>query len=441
MAASQDYAARRAICAGPAFAPIAIAMTERCDIAIIGAGAVGLACALHLQRDGRDVTVIDRAGPGEGASCGNAGNIATELVEPLSSLATLGQAPQLLLSRDGPLAIPLATLPGRARWLAGFLAAARPAQFRRGCHALTALQSRALAAIQRLAERTRAADLVHARGSLRVFETETGAAAAHREAARLRGLGVAVRILDRDAARRECPALPEAAEGALVFDGAGHVEDPLELCRRWAAALEAGGGRIVKAAIGGLERQAGGFRLSGNAKEMHCKTLVIAAGAWSAPLAAGLGARVPLDTERGYHITVAGCETGFDRPVASEERKVIATPMRMGVRMTGFVELAGLRRPPDPRKFEILRRHFRALVGPFDEARLSEWMGFRPSLPDFLPVIGPAPNAPGAYLAFGHQHIGLTLSAVTGEIIADLVAGREGGIDLAPFRADRFGPA
>jgi D-hydroxyproline dehydrogenase len=173
--------------------------------------------------------------------------------------------------------------------------------------------------------------------------------------------------------------------------------------------------------------------------------VLICAGAWSKPLAASLGYYVPLDTERGYHITLApqaasgsGDRPALNRPVASGERKVIMTPMSMGLRMTGTVEFGGLHLAPDPRRYALLQRHLQALLPDANTDAASTWMGFRPSLPDHLPVLGAAPRHPNVFLAFGHQHLGLTLAGVTARIMTEVVLGRPSPIELAPYSVVRF---
>ncbi len=172
-------------------------------------------------------------------------------------------------------------------------------------------------------------------------------------------------------------------------------------------------------------------------QSIRCQQLVLCAGAWSKPLAASLGYRVPLDTERGYHITLAR-PGRISCPIASTERHVIVTPMAMGLRMTGTVEFGGLRLPPDPQRFELLKWQMVALFPGTSTEQASTWMGFRPSLPDHLPVICQAPRHRGVYFAFGHQHLGLTLAGVTARLVENLVQGYAPTIDMAPYHVGRF---
>ena len=188
-----------------------------------------------------------------------------------------------------------------------------------------------------------------------------------------------------------------------------------------------------------IENAANGFAThTSSGAAHHAKHLVLSCGAWSKTLAAQLGYAVPLDTERGYQITLPGIYPRFNIPVASFERNVIMTPMSAGLRMTGTVEFGGMQLPPDPTRFALLKRHMNALAANIPTDNMTTWMGFRPSLPDHLPVLGRVPDGRNLFFAFGHQHLGLTLCGVTARIIAAQIMGREAEINLAPFSPDRF---
>ncbi len=409
------------------------------DVAVVGAGVVGLACALRLRRAGFDVRLIDRDEPGRGASWGNAGHIATEQVFPLASPATVLDLPRLLLGRHSPLSLRLAYLPSIAPWLLRFAWASRPGAFRRGAEALAALQRRAMGAMRALCRDAGIASLLRESGHLVALESERSRPAAEALRRRLEPFGIAAGWLDRDGVAERAPALAPAVRRGLLFEGSGHVADPYELCRGLHAAFAAAGGCAARARVRRIEDDGtGGFRLLTDGEALRAGRLVLAAGAWSGPLARDLGAPVPLDTERGYHVTLPGRSGGLTLPVESFERKVIMTPMSCGLRMTGMVEFGGLALAPNPARWRRLEGDLRELLPGTDLAGASRWMGFRPSLPDMLPVIGRAPRRPNAILAFGHQHLGLTLSAVTADCVAALAAGEPPPVDLAPFRPDRF---
>jgi D-hydroxyproline dehydrogenase len=246
----------------------------------------------------------------------------------------------------------------------------------------------------------------------------------------------------------EAPGLNADVRGGLCYPDTGHVADPHAVCAGLVAALQKAGGQLLQAQAMGIAQQPSGpveVQLP-DGRSISCRQVLLCAGAWSRPLAASLGYRVPLDTERGYHITVpwpksdgaAAVRMRMARPIASIERNVIMTPMSMGLRMTGTVEFGGLHLAPDPHRYRLLHRSMRALLPGIDTAQASPWMGFRPSLPDHLPVLGAAPRHRGVFFAFGHQHLGLTLCGVTARVMTRLLQGEPTEIDLAPYRIDRW---
>jgi len=182
----------------------------------------------------------------------------------------------------------------------------------------------------------------------------------------------------------------------------------------------------------------GPIRLRTDNGDLDLDVVVVAAGVWSARLAVRLGSRVPLETERGYHVTIAHPGVLPRCPIMAGERKFGATPMEGGLRLAGTAEFGGLSAPPNYARARVLLEHGRRMLPGLDTSAFSEWMGHRPALPDSLPVIGPAPRYRSAFFAFGHGHTGLTGAPMTGRVIADLVAGRPPSIDIAPFRMDRF---
>jgi len=263
--------------------------------------------------------------------------------------------------------------------------------------------------------------------------------AADAEVALVARHGVEAEWLAAGEIRTLVPELAAPIMGAHRFIGTGHVDDPYSVSRAFIDGIRAAGGEIVQREVLAIESRGDGFMARvKDAEPLEATHVAICCGAWSKPLAAALGYPVPLDTERGYHVTLPAAFPRFRIPVASFERKVIMTPMTAGLRMTGTVEFGGLRLPPDPNRWAILGRHLAALVPSVPRDDMTTWMGYRPSLPDHLPVLGRVPDGRNLFFAFGHQHLGLTLAGVTARIIADVVAGRDPGIDLAPYSPLRF---
>jgi D-amino-acid dehydrogenase len=413
-------------------------------VVVIGAGIVGLACATYLQRDGRKVVIVDPGGPGEGASHGNAGGLNGSSIVPVAMPGVLAKVPHWLLDPEGPLSIRLRYLPQLLPWLYRFVRAGRPELVRAQARALRSLLAPTVDMHRALAASVGAADLIQRSGLLIVYRSDTSFAA-EAEAYRLRAdNGVKIDELSQDELRQIEPTLSPAYTRARFISENGYVRNPLRLSRALAEALVAGGGEIRRERAEGFGFADGKVEaVLTSAGRIPASAVVLAAGAHSKPLAARLGEKVPLDTERGYHAMIKAPEVAPRLPVMDAEAKFVATPMEDGLRMAGTVEFAGLEAPPDWRRARILLRHgqvmFPGLPSGVSEDRVALWMGFRPSMPDSLPVIGPARRYPNAFLAFGHGHVGLIGAPMTGRVIADLVAGRPPAIDLAPFSAARFG--
>jgi len=407
-------------------------------IIVVGAGVVGLATAFRLALHFPQVLLIDRNDVGMAASYGNAGHIATEQLFPLASPATLLNAPRLLLHRDGPLSIPASYARQITPWLLRFAWASRPSAFRRGTAALSSLQAAAVDSLATLFEDARIPGQLHRRGHLILVEHARNVATAHAQLRNLTDHGIDATWVDSDEVARRAPGI-RANCGAIHVRDTAHVGDPLAISQGLLQAFLAAGGRFLRDEVRAIERHSADtilLRLSSD--ELTAGHIVIAAGAWSRPLAAQTGHDVPLDTERGYHVMIRGWRSPLDIAVASLERMTIMTPLDCGLRMTGFVELGGLEGPPTPRRLAALHRHISELLPEAPRQHREEWLGFRPSLPDHLPVLGSCPDDARIIYAFGHQHLGLTLAGVTADIVLALALGEAPGVDLAPFRIDRF---
>jgi glycine/D-amino acid oxidase-like deaminating enzyme len=418
------------------------------EIIVIGGGVIGAACAYRLAQAGKDVLLLNAGGPEAAASFGNAGHIATEQLFPLASKEVLRKSWLYLMDADSPLRLRTRYLLPLMPWLARFVWAARDQAYVRGVAALVALQHSALADMADLMADAGLGHMLHRNGHLEVFETQGGGDAAHAQAQRLMAYGVESVPLSANAVRAQVAALNPGVQGGVQYLGSGHVDDPWAVCQGLRDAFVRCGGQVCQGRA--LRLQAddrhGATVLLEDGRQLQASQLLVSAGAWSKPLATCLGYSVPLDTERGYHISVGGVPKGQGaqtptllRPIASNERKVIMTSMTTGLRMTGTVEFGGLRLPPDPRRFQLLKRHMQELLPGIDTTHMRTWMGFRPSLPDHLPVLGAAPRHNNVFFAFGHQHLGLTLAGVTSAVMAELMLVNTSPIDLKPYAVDRFG--
>lgn len=408
------------------------------SVAVVGAGIVGMSTALHLQRDGHAVTVIDGRAPGTATSFGNAGGIVTGAVTPTSTPALWRELPAMLLDGASAVRLRWSYLPRLAPWLARFLLAARRVETIAA--ALRPIVTGAYDAHRDLAELTGVQELLRPVGWLKLYETEAGFAGSALERQLMTAQGIRFEVLGTDEIRQLEPHLAPRYVRGLFQPESAFVSQPHRLVEGYARHFAAAGGRLLQDRVRGLEPLAGeGVRVRAELGIHRFDRVVVAAGAWSRSLVAGIGDRVSLDTERGYHLNLDPASAGeLRRPVVFPERKFVLAPMQDGIRLTSGIELAGLDAPPDFRAiYALLPQARRALPGLGDHVN-REWVGFRPSTPDSLPVIGLSPRASAVVYAFGHGHLGLTLGPITGRLVADLIAARPPLLDVTPYSATRF---
>ena len=415
-----------------------MAMRSQVEIAIVGAGIVGLAAALRLAAEGRDVVVVDPNEPGAGASFGNAGTLAPYACVPVGNPDVLRSLPSLLLRSDSPFAMRWAALPQLAPWLARFVRQSFPARARANAVALCGLLKDALPAWRELAAAADASALLREGGCLYAFRKAGDSDAGSWAAAMRAELGVRFERLTTAQVAALEPNLPAMAGGGVLFPEAVRIIDPAALTTALAVALEGARGAITRAAVERIDiRSDGLIWLDGPGFSMEARKVVIATGAWSKPLAAQAGDRIPLETERGYHVEFAAATPRLGRPVCPIDLGFYLTPMEGRLRAAGTVEMGGLAAPASARRLAFIESKAREIfpdLGP----PISKWLGFRPSLPDSLPVIGRSRRSASVIYAFGHGHLGMTLAAITARHVVRLVSGGGNDSDLAPFAATRF---
>jgi glycine/D-amino acid oxidase-like deaminating enzyme len=409
---------------------------EHTEIAVIGAGVVGLTIALELIDAGHDVALVDPGLPGMGASYGNAGTIAGYATSPVGTPDVLRALPSLMFSRTSPLAIRHRALPSLTPWLLRFLRQSLPAAAGRNAVAIAALLANAGERWDDLALRVAGAGILQRRGCLYLYETPSALEAAKAELSQRRALGVEVSLIGPNELAVLEPGLARLAGGAAYFTGATFLDDPGRMMGLIAAAVLAHA-RLYTARADRLTRKPDGVVIEGAGLHLHARKVVIAAGAHSKALAQQAGDRIPLDTERGYHVEWDMTEPLLSRPSCPTSRGFYFCPMVGRLRVAGTVELGGLHLPPSPHRVRKLVEGARAFFPDLGEPD-REWMGFRPSMPDSLPVIGPSMRGGEVIHAFGHGHLGVTMAPVTARIVADLVAGRSPTIDIAAYRPGRF---
>jgi D-amino-acid dehydrogenase len=409
-------------------------------LAVLGTGIVGTCTAAWLQRDGHRVTFVSPTPPGEACSFGNAGSLSPSACLPVGMPGMWKQVPRWLRDPDGPLRIHPEYFLRVVPWLLRFLQASRRDEVVRIATAMRGLLVPIFESYQPLLAHANATHLVRRTGCLYVYSSQDAAAKWQWGMNLRRQLGVDL----RDVGEEELAALEPDLRGRFRFGilapENGSTADPSALVKALHAQCVRDGASSLDDAAVGFERQ--GDRVTGvrllSGQLLDCDGVVVAAGAWSGPLARALGQGVPLETQRGYHVTVQSSNLALHHTVMAPEANLMINPMAMGLRLAGSVEFAGLKRAPDYRRADVLLAKGRELFPHLDTSRTTRWMGHRPCLPDSLPVIGLAPRMQNAWLAFGHGHVGMCGGASTGREVAHLVAGRPTQVDLRPFRAERF---
>jgi D-amino-acid dehydrogenase len=412
------------------------------DVAIVGAGIVGICVATYLTEAGYKVTVFDRTGVCEETSSGNASAFAFSDVLPLAHKGMIRRLPRWLMDPLGPLAIPPAYLPKLLPWLWRFWRAGAPEHYETSLAAQAAMMKLAEAEWMSLLDRSGTRPMLNEDGSLELYESEGEFQASLPGWAARDRFGIAYEHVAGGRLAALQPGLSPRFLKATFVPGWKTAGDPKLLGKAVWTYAESKGARFVRATVEGIAPASGGeagavLKLADGAVR-KARTVVVAAGAWSHLLARRLSDRIPLETERGYNTTLP--KTAFDvkRQLIFSGHGFVITPLDTGLRIGGAVELAGLSRPPNfARSKAMLGKAKRFLPG-LDPSGGREWMGYRPSLPDSRPVIGRARSAPNVFYAFGHGHLGLTQAAATARLIRDLVTGNEPAIDLNAFSPQRF---
>lgn len=403
-------------------------------VIVIGAGIVGLSAALALQARGLAVTVIDREGPAAGASAGNAGAFAFTDILPLASPGIMKKAPRWLLDPLGPLSVPPAYALRIAPWMYRFWRACSPAKVARSTTAQTALMDLSKAELEPFLAATGTAGMLRRDGNLQVYESQAEFDASLPGWQARADHGIDFRHMTPDEMAEIQPGLSPRFTHGTFTPGWFSIADPRDYVLALAERFRANGGTLAIAQATALT----GDGVDSTAGHMTGR-VVLAAGAFSHRLARTTGARIPLETERGYNTTLPSDAFDLRRQITFGGHGFVVSKLSTGIRVGGAVELGGLDLPPNFKRSQAMLDKAAAFLPGLRTTGGTQWMGFRPSLPDSLPAIGPLPGHPNTICAFGHGHLGLTQSAGTARIVADLLTGRSAPIDLAPFSPARFG--
>ncbi|MEL6963795.1 MAG: FAD-binding oxidoreductase [Pseudomonadota bacterium] len=409
------------------------------DVTIIGAGIIGICAALSLLDRGISVNLIDRAGPAEGASYGNAGVISPWSCVPISLPGIWRTLPKALLEPDGPLSIRWRYLPRFLPWAIRFLQAGQTKRVYRTAEAMDQLNRPNVELYRRHLAGTGKEHLLQdcyyvqaQRSPIMPGPDNLGY--------RLREQhGAPLELVDGKQLREIEPALSSDYQSGLIIKNQARALHPGDLGKALAEKARRNGAEFLQRDVQSVRPDDNaGWQIETDGGPLFASKLLIAAGAWSTRLLEPLGIQLPLEYERGYHLEFRDPGVELRHSVLDMDRKFVTSAMTSGIRSAGTAEFAGLDAPPDNRRAEILKTLTQAMLPDLKVDNTQGWMGTRPSFPDSLPCIGEIPGFTNLFAAFGHSHFGLGMAPKTGEIIADLLAKRRPNLDLSCYQADRF---
>jgi len=411
----------------------------RTSVVVIGAGIVGTCCALALQRQGLSVLLIDKNEPGLGCSFGNAGMIQTGSVTPLAVPGILKRVPRMLLDPEGPLVLNWTQLPRLLPWMRTFVKKTHPDTVQRTAAALSALLVQSKAAYRKLSEGTTAPSVFRPRGELYVFSSAESYAALASRWAMYRQYGVEYVEMSANELRAFEPQLSEHYQRGYYLPDSEYVVDPLRLTQSLFEAFIGAGGSFMRVEVTKLSQQKSGeVVLACERGDLKAERLVIAAGYESGRLAKALGAKMPVEPMRGYHVMMPGDNIQLSGPVIEGDMNIAALPMPEGIRIAGTVEFAGAHAAPRWGRADMLAPMAKKMLPALKGKAGQRWYGYRPGMPDSLPALGPAPGHTNVWYAFGHGQLGLTLAAISGQLIAEMVTGQPPSVDITPYQPSRF---
>lgn len=410
------------------------------SVIVLGAGMVGVSVALHLRRRGREVTLLDRQAPGEGASFGNGGLIQREAVYPHPFPRALAELRRIATNKATDVHYHTLALPGFASPLLRYWWHSEPTRYLHAVQAFSALIATCLDEHRALAEGTEATALLRPIGWMKLYAEAASFEAALAQAHQAkRDFGVNFQALDGAALAAAEPHLQVRREGAIHWTDPYSVSDPQALTLGYARQFTEAGGRLALGDAMSLARAGAGWRVQANDGPVEAEEVVVALGAHAVELTRRLGYAPPYFGKRGYHMhyRMQG-NAVLNRPILDMQSGFLLAPMRAGVRLTTGAEFARLDAPATPVQLERAEPVARELLPLADRVEATPWMGVRPCTPDMLPIIGPLPGQKGAWCAFGHAHQGLTLGPTTGRLLAEMMGGEAPFLDPAPYAATRF---
>jgi len=405
-------------------------------IGIIGAGIQGVCTALFLQKKGYQVTLFDRDLPGNSASYGNAGHFSPYASVPLNRPDVITDVPAMLLSSRGPLALKWNYVPKMIPWFLKFLMNCRKDKMMHTAKNMHQILNQALPAFDELFEEINLEGLVENKGILYLW-TDKNLKSRELEIKIREELGVKQQLVNPKEIHDLEPNIKPFYHGGVYYDYARHARDPKKILLKLFENFSAKGGKFLKLNIKDLNFDDNKPVIRSQTQRFIFDKLVITCGAFSKQLTDQLHEQIPLDTERGYHIHFKDCDHLISRPVVYANRGFGMSPMDQGLRVVGTVEFGGLKNPLSKNRIKNLIVNAKDMLDGLPEHK-DEWLGFRPSMPDFLPVIGPSKNYKNVFYSFGHHHLGWTLGAISGKIVSTMIANENTNLNLKPYSSLRF---
>ena len=412
-------------------------MSENLKIGIIGAGIQGVCNALFLQKNGYNVTLFDREELGNlSASYGNAGHFSPYASVPLNRPDVLTDVPSMLLSSTGPLALRWNYVPKMIPWFLKFILNCSKKKMMHTAKYMHQILDLALPAFDELFDEVDISGLVEKKGIMYVWNDQN-LASRELEISIRKEIGVEQQILTPKEIHDLEPNIKPFYHGGVYYSYARHARNPKKILLKLFDNFLKKDGKFLKINIQSLNIEEEKPVLKSEVQSFSFDKVVIACGAFSKKLTDNLNEKIPLDTERGYHVHFKDCEHLISRPVVFANRGFGITPMEQGLRVVGTVEFGGLNNPLSKSRIRNLINGAKYMLDGLPEHE-DEWLGFRPSLPDFLPVIGPSKNYKNVFYCFGHNHLGWTLGAISGKIISKMIANENTNLNLEPYSSRRF---
>ena len=411
-------------------------MTNNLKVGIVGAGIQGVCNALFLQKKGYQVTLFDRDEPGNSASYGNAGHFSPYASIPINRPDVLTDVPAMLLSSRGPLALKWSYVPKMIPWFLKFISNCRKEKMLHTAKYMHQILDLALPAFDELFEDVDMSGLIENNGIL-YFWNDQNLKSRDLEIKIREDLGVKQQLVTPKEIHDLEPNIKPVYHGGVYYDYARHARNPKKILLKLFENFIEKGGKFLKLNIQDLNFDEKKPVIRSETQRFLFDKLVIACGAFSKKLTDKLHEKIPLDTERGYHVHFKGFDNLIKRPIIYLNRGFGMTPMEQGLRVVGTVEFGGLENPLSKSRIKNLIENAKELLDGLPDHE-DEWLGFRPTLPDFLPVIGPSKNYDNVFYSFGHHHLGWTLGAISGKIITKMISNEKTNLDLQPYSSLRF---